>query len=76
MGVARFDTNGQIDPSFDPGDGPTGLVSAVAVQADGKVVIGGAFTSVAGRGDLCGHGFGSNRIPPPDQACDAAELID
>ncbi len=46
--VARLRASGQLDPTFDPGDGPNGWVSAVAVQADGKVIIGGQFTSVAG----------------------------
>lgn len=48
VGVARLGSNGQLDSSFDPGDGPNGWVSAVAVQADGKVIIGGQFTTVAG----------------------------
>lgn len=47
VGVARLYANGQLDTAFDPGDGPNGWVSAVAVQADGKVLIGGQFTSVA-----------------------------
>src|SRR5205814_7166351 len=37
---------GDIDPSFDPGIGVTtgGTVSAVAVQSDGKIVLGGSFS--------------------------------
>lgn len=34
--------------AFDPGDGPTETVRAVAVQPDGRVLIGGQFTGVAG----------------------------
>src|SRR5438477_1510657 len=34
--VARLTAEGKLDPSFDPGGGPDGWVSAVAVQADGK----------------------------------------
>lgn len=39
---------GKLDAAFDPGAGPDAWVSAVAVQADGKVLIGGTFTTVAG----------------------------
>lgn len=39
---------GAVDISFDPGSGANGDVYAVASQPDGKVVIGGAFTSVNG----------------------------
>ncbi len=41
-------TAGDVDLSFDPGSGVNGPVNAVAVQADGKVIIGGQFTSVRG----------------------------
>lgn len=47
-GVARLNSNGSLDNSFTPGVGPDGWVWAVAVQPDGKVIIAGEFTSVAG----------------------------
>src|SRR5258707_458735 len=39
-------TAGDLDPSFDPGIGVTtgGTVNAVAVQSDGKIVLGGSFS--------------------------------
>ena len=37
-----------VDLSFDSGSGVNGTVSAVAVQPDGKVIIGGGFTTVRG----------------------------
>jgi uncharacterized delta-60 repeat protein len=40
--------DGELDTTFDPGTGPNSYVYAVAVQPDGKIVIGGAFTSVNG----------------------------
>jgi uncharacterized delta-60 repeat protein len=46
--VARLLPDGEVDTSFDPGAGPDGDVTAMAVQADGKVVIGGYFSNVAG----------------------------
>ena len=33
-----------LDPSFDPGTGPNGIINALARQADGRVVVAGAFT--------------------------------
>ncbi len=47
--VARFSTDSTFDPSFLPtGTGLNSSVSAIAVQADGKVIVGGAFTSYNG----------------------------
>ena len=42
-GVARLLDNGTLDPAFDPGLGVDGSVFAVAVQADNKLLVGGAF---------------------------------
>jgi uncharacterized delta-60 repeat protein len=39
---------GDLDLTFDPGSGLDGYVAAVAVQPDGKLIIGGSFTTVAG----------------------------
>ncbi len=46
--IARLNANGSIDAGFDPGLGPNGIVNAVALQSDGKILIGGSFTSVNG----------------------------
>ena len=39
---------GDVDLSFDPGSGVNGEVKAMALQADGKLIIGGTFTTVRG----------------------------
>src|SRR6476646_9929811 len=39
---------GDVDLSFDPGSGVNGTVNAVVVQPDGKVLIGGYFSTVKG----------------------------
>ncbi len=45
--IARLNTDGTLDTTFDPGTGANGNVNAVAVQpADGGVIIGGFFTMV------------------------------
>ncbi|PTN33783.1 delta-60 repeat domain-containing protein [Desulfonatronum sp. SC1] len=49
--IARLNTDGSLDPSFNPGSGvepPDSAVYALAIQSDGKVVIGGLFTTVGG----------------------------
>lgn len=48
--IARFNSTGSLDMSFDPGaTGPDGTIWAIALQADGKIVIGGSFSRVGAR---------------------------
>jgi uncharacterized delta-60 repeat protein len=51
-GIARLNADGSVDTAFNPGLGPDGPVVGIAVQDDGKVVIGGGF----------GHVNGTNRV--------------
>ena len=44
--IARFNDDGTLDPAFDPGTGPNSLIYSVALQPDGKMIIGGEFTTV------------------------------
>jgi uncharacterized delta-60 repeat protein len=46
--IGRLNADGSLDTDFDPG--ASGFVEAVAVQADGKIVVGGWFTTLAGGG--------------------------
>jgi len=46
--VARLNADGTFDYNFDPGIGAAAIVRAIAVQPDGKIVIGGDFTSYDG----------------------------
>jgi uncharacterized delta-60 repeat protein len=62
IGVGRFNTvqgqprtnavallpDGLIDPAFDPGEGADMVIYSVAFQADGRILIGGAFNTVDG----------------------------
>ncbi len=43
--VAVFNADGTADATFDPGSGTTGQIYTAAVQADGKIIIGGSFTT-------------------------------
>lgn len=45
--VARLKPDGSLDPSFDPGAGASWSVFAVVLQPDGRILIGGAFETVA-----------------------------
>jgi len=44
--IARLNADGSLDANFNPN--ANGVVYAVAVQGDGKVLVGGAFTSIGG----------------------------
>ncbi len=50
--IVRINTDGSIDNSFTAGSGPNNNVQALALQADGKIVIGGNFSSVNGSAKL------------------------
>jgi len=44
--IARLNVDGTVDVGFNPGSGADGNVNAIALQPDGKILIGGAFTKV------------------------------
>ncbi len=43
--VARLNADGSLDASFNPSSGANNIVEAMALQSDGKVIIGGLFTT-------------------------------
>ena len=46
--IARLHTDGTLDTTFNPGSGANGTVWSVLAQADGKIIIGGDFTTYNG----------------------------
>ncbi len=46
--LARLIPEGSLDDGFDIGDGPNGEVRALAVLADGRILVGGSFTQFDG----------------------------
>ena len=46
--IARLNADGSVDTSFNPGAGADGDVYALALQPDGKILLGGFFTTVDG----------------------------
>ena len=46
--IVRINADGSLDSGFDPGTGADNTVSSIALQADGKIIIGGNFTSYNG----------------------------
>lgn len=52
--IVRLNTDGSIDASLNPGTGPNNLIWTMAIQNDGKIMIGGFFTSY--------NGFARNHI--------------
>src|SRR6476659_5714939 len=46
--LARLNTNGSVDLTFDPGNGPNGDVNAIVIQPNGAIIIGGTFIGYNG----------------------------
>ncbi len=46
--ITVLNANGSVDTAFNPGTGANGAINAIAVQPDGKMILGGNFTSYAG----------------------------
>jgi len=46
--LARLNTNGSVDLTFDPGTGPNGDVNAIVIQPNGAIIIGGTFIGYDG----------------------------
>ncbi len=53
-GIVRLNTDGSRDTTFNTGTGTDGSIASIALQPDGKVLIGGDFSSY--------NGFASNNI--------------
>lgn len=46
--IARLNSDGSIDTGFNPASGPSSTVCSIAIQTDGKIVIGGSFSTYNG----------------------------
>jgi uncharacterized delta-60 repeat protein len=46
--IARINTNGTIDTTFNVGTGFNGTVFSLEIQSDGKIIVGGSFTTFNG----------------------------
>src|SRR5213592_53877 len=45
--IARLNADGAIDPTFNPGT--DGYVLSLAIQADGKILVGGYYNTLGGQ---------------------------
>ena len=63
--LARLNSDGSLDTAFDPGTGANNTVWALALRIDGRVLVGGWFTTI--------DGTGQNRVARlnPDGSIDA-----
>ena len=52
-GITRLNSNGTRDTSFNIGTGFDGYVSAIAIQPDGKIIVGGNFYYYNGELQFC-----------------------
>ena len=70
--VARLMSDGSLDESFDPGTGPDGVVRALDIRPDGRIVLGGAFDNYNGQSTPGGlalvepSGLPGAALPQPD----------
>ncbi len=46
--IARLNTNGSFDATFDPGSGPDNTILSFVLEPDGKIIIGGKFFTYNG----------------------------
>ncbi|MBM3871193.1 MAG: hypothetical protein FJ392_09550, partial [Verrucomicrobia bacterium] len=46
--LVRLTASGTIDPTFNTGTGANGTVASIAIQPDGKLVLGGLFSTING----------------------------
>ncbi len=46
--IARLNSDGSLDPSFNPGPGPNKSVESMVLQSNGRIVVGGWFTTFNG----------------------------
>ncbi len=46
--IARLNIDGSIDAGFNPGSAANGAIRSVSIQSDGKIIIGGDFTTFNG----------------------------
>ncbi|PYK97616.1 MAG: hypothetical protein DME19_15725, partial [Verrucomicrobia bacterium] len=51
--LARLNSNGSLDTSFDPGPDTNGHVNSVVIQSDGKVLVGGYYQTPSGSPRNC-----------------------
>ena len=51
--LGRFNSDGTVDTSFNPGTGLNADVNALAVQTDGRLLVGGSFTAFNGTSRNC-----------------------
>ncbi len=59
--ISRMNADGSLDATFNPGTGANNFVLTTSIQSDGKIIIGGYFTSY--------NGTGRNRIARLNTAC-------
>lgn len=78
--IARLNSDGSLDSSFNTGSGTNGAVFALTLQPDGKILIGGNFdsyngTAVNGIARLNSDGSLDNSFRSPDWANQDVQII-
>ncbi|WP_298220659.1 T9SS type A sorting domain-containing protein [Flavobacterium sp.] len=82
-GIARLNSNGSLDSSFDPGIGFDNAVNSILIESNGKILVGGDFSRY--NGTFCnglirlvgGDGFlvkGKVKFDSNNNGCDIADI--
>lgn len=75
--IARLNTDGTLDSTFDPN--ATNAVNALAIDSEGEILVGGAFTSIGGKPRVCfarldDTGLADSLNPSPDHPVESIAL--
>lgn len=82
-GIARYNSNGSLDSSFNPGIGFDSAVNSILIESNGKILVGGDFSKY--NGTFCnglvrlvgGDGFlvkGKVKFDSNNNGCNAADI--
>src|SRR5438093_1602800 len=74
--ISRLNDDGSLDPTFNPGAGPNKGVSVIALQSDGRILIGGTFATFNGisRARAAGSAWRVPWTPPAAPALALARM--
>ncbi|MCX6747831.1 MAG: Ig-like domain-containing protein, partial [Candidatus Nomurabacteria bacterium] len=76
--IARLNTDGSLDATFNPGLGANFVINSIAIPSDNYVIIGGSFNTYNGtsRNNIARLGVVSVQVPTPTNPPDMTSATD
>ena len=76
-GIGRLNADGRVDPTFNPGinPGPNSRVTSLALQTDGKILVGGYFTTLGGQSRTNVGRLNNSSAATQNMSFDGATLV-